>query len=125
MLAGPASGADLQVEAQLPAELLDPGGRAVRQTGLDAASEGGLLGLGGLLVDELGPDAATFGRVVGQCFVGDNRVDEAGRSRQAMLGEAAPGVVAGAGDEAGAEGVGLDVAQDGQQVVVVLDDGGS
>ena len=40
-----------------------------------------------------------------------------------MGGEAAPAVVAGGFDHAGAEGVGLDVAEDRQEVVVVLDDG--
>jgi len=38
-------------------------------------------------------------------------------------GEAAPAVVASRFDHAGAEGVGLDVAEDGQEVVVDLDDG--
>lgn len=40
-----------------------------------------------------------------------------------MAGEAAPGVVTGRRDSPGPEGVGLDIADDRQEVVVVLDDG--
>ena len=122
-LAGATSGADFQVEAQLSTEPLDPGGRAVRKAGRDAAAEGGLLGLWGRLVDKLGPDAASLGRVARQLLVGDHGIKEPRRSGLAVLGEAAPGVIARVGDEMGAEGVGLDVPQDRQQVVVVLDDG--
>ena len=38
-----------------------------------------------------------------------------------MGGEATPAVVARPGHDPGAEGVGLDVAEDGEQVVVILD----
>ena len=65
-------------------------------------------------------------RVAGVCgerLVDGDRVEERVAASEPVGGEAAPAVVACGFDHAGAEGVGLDVAEDRQEVVVVLDDG--
>ena len=63
------------------------------------------------------------GRSLREVLVFGQWVQQLIRLAQAVAGEAAPAVVARRFDHAGAEGVGLDVAEDRQQMVVVLNDG--
>ena len=74
-------------------------------------------------MDEGRPVAPAVGRGCGECLVGGDRVEERIAASEPVGGEAAPAVVAGGFDQVGAEGIGLDVAEDRQEVVVVLDDG--